>query len=349
MPKIDENLRARHHEAYQGRCREIVFNVFPPTVRHGISYWEAANRPEKALERGLRLLEGRRGVVTDWVPVIANPYGDMLVPDLFGARIAEVPGVDSKPMCYPCVDSPAEALSHPPSSLDTSWVDRARKTLSFLAEQAPDDVYILAPSMYCPLDYALNMRGGNFLMEMLLEPGAAADFLRLIGDLTIRLILDFKRLLGEPEKEMVTIRGHCFPGIRLACDSMVNLSPQMIEEFMFPALERFAETLGPVLVHCCTEPSEAGHVFSPLEICPAVLGFDSWQGVEFHEQRGWLTGPRKLSIAADFSVEHRPRKEELEDLGPAGSHVNGGRGLLLSTLASSARTATEIAETWQLS
>jgi len=349
MFKIDENLRARHHAAYQGRSGEIVYNVFPPPVRHRISHWEAANRPEKALERGLELLEGRRGTVADWVPVIANPYGDMLVPDLFGAKITEVPGLDSKPMCYPCVESTAGALRHPPASLDTPWVEQARRTLSYLAGQVPDDVYILAPSMYCPLDYALNLRGGDFLMEMLLEPRAAADFLSLISDLTIRLILDFKRLLGEPEKEMVTIRGHYFPGIRLACDSVVNLSPRMIEEFMFPAMERFADTLGPVLVHCCTEPAEAGHVFSTMEKCPAVLGFDSWQGVEFHQQRGWLAGPRKLSIAADFSAEQWPRKEELEYLCPVGSHAGGGRGLLLSTLASSARMAADIVETWQLS
>ena len=349
MQKIDENIRARHHAAYRGSSREIPLNVFPPLLPHEISLWEAANHPEKALERGLHLLDGRRGVVADWIPVIANPYGDILVPDLFGARITEVPGLNSKPMCYPCVDSLDKALEHPPVTLDTPWVDQARKTLSFLAEQTPDDVYILTPSMYCPLDFALNMRGGDFLMEMLLEPGKAMDFLMLLTDLTIRLILDFKRLLGEPEKEMVTIRGHCFPGIRLASDSMVNLSPQMIEEFMFPALERFAETLGPVLVHCCTEPSEAGHVFSTVEKCPVVLGFDSWQGVEFHQQRGWLQRPRKISIAADFAAEQWPRKEELESLCPVGAHVNGGRGALLSTLTSSARVAADIVDAWQLS
>ena len=79
MPKIDENIRARHHAAYQGRSREIPLNIFPPLLPHEISLWEAANQPEKALERGLKLLEGRRGVVADWIPVIANPYGDILV------------------------------------------------------------------------------------------------------------------------------------------------------------------------------------------------------------------------------------------------------------------------------
>ncbi|MBN2290760.1 MAG: hypothetical protein JXQ83_15605, partial [Candidatus Glassbacteria bacterium] len=122
MAKIDKNIRARHHAAYLGRSAEVPLNIFPPPAAHGISLWEAANLPGKALERGLRLLEGRRGVVADWVPVIANPYGDILVPDLFGARITEVPGLDSKPMCYPCVESTAAALRKPPSRLDTPWV-----------------------------------------------------------------------------------------------------------------------------------------------------------------------------------------------------------------------------------
>jgi hypothetical protein len=348
MPKIDDKIRNLHHEAYLGRCREIPLNIFPPPVKHEISLWEAANDPGKALDRGLVMLEGRHGTVAGWIPVIANPYGDILVPDLFGARTTEVPGLDSKPMCYPCVDSLSEALRHPPKSLDTHWVEQARRTLSYLGEQAPEDVYVLAPSMYCPLDYALNMRGGDFLMEMLLEPRAAYDFLSLLTELTIELIQEFKRLLNEPEREMVTIRGHCFPGIRLACDSVVNLSPQMIEEFMFPLFERFEKAFGPVLVHCCTEPAEAGHVFSTVEKCPAVMGFDSWQGVEFHQQRGWLAGPRRLSIAADFRVEQWPRKEELESLCQVGAHSEGGRGLLLSTLASSSQMAADIVEAWQL-
>ncbi len=201
-----------------------------------------------------------------------------------------------------------------------------------------------------PLDYAVMMRGGDFYMDLILEPRLAAQFMEIIADVTISTIKIFKKELSEPLCKQTTIRGFHFPGIRLTGDAVVNLSPDLIRKFMFPIYDKFARELGEVMLHYCTSPAPSGHVIPVLIESGSVRCVDNWHGYRSFfgpDKKGYLqtkisfctdlepasiTPPQKLLFGDDEFFTSVPRK--------------GGRGIAATVTVSDIEEGRELYSRW---
>ena len=343
-----ETIRQRNRDAFLAESDYIPLKIMVPNPDlPKINRWEITMEPDKALEFGLAETRYCRELSTDWFPYLTTYYQDILIPGLFGAELFD--GFkDKNPMPKPCFEDIQEVDRFQLEDMDTRspLMEQALDFHRTLLSQVPEDLEVTAPAVTSPLDYAVNMRGGDFFVDMVIEPERAKRFLALITELIIQKIRLFKDVSNEPDDEYLTNRGLFLPGIRVACDSMVNLSPAMIEEFMSPFFIRMAEEFTRVLVHYCTTPAPSGHVIGVLKKCPGVFGVDNWQGYRTlfkAEDEEMLQD--QLTVLTDIPADKL--WEELETPFFKDVKRKGGRGLIVSTTANTVDEGKCLYDQWQ--
>jgi hypothetical protein len=200
------------------------------------------------------------------------------------------------------------------------------------------------------------------------EPELVLRLLDVITDAFIRVQIHFKNLLEEPLREKVSYLGIALPGIRVAADALVNLSPAWIRRFCYPVFEKLAGSFGGVLVHYCPSPSARYyHVMKPVLECPHVLGVCTSGGVDYFEDE---RNPLRLSEGKTLVGECDLRLDDGAVAASASTNVNqfrmrragefaawlssdfmrlsfeGRRGLILRTAVSSVEEGRRLYELW---
>ena len=342
------NVKKRlHHDVFTGKTDYIPLVIKIPTAGSGITYWEAMNDPEKALQMQICGYGPQKEIESDFVPFAESNFLECLIPSLFGATAYEAPGggIDVKPI-FADVEE-LEKLEVP--NLMGGMMPQAIEHLTYIKENAPDWLVPQISRMLSPLDAAVVMRGGDFYLDMAMEPELAAHFLDVLTETLIGVVKILKGVIGEPLTEQVTVRGLYFPGIRLTNDAIVNVSPAMIQELYFPCLKRFKEVFGHVMLHYCCTPAPSGHVLPALLNCDYVDAVDNWQGYKtfFNKEEDMLQD--KIAICTDLPFETLMNFEEYAEKVPFFSQVRrkGGRGLTISTTAPSEEEARRLWRKWQ--
>jgi len=348
MRRIDR-IKEMHTKAFLGETDYIPLTIkVEDSDTKQFSAWDIVMNHELALEVGLDELKLYKQVNSDWVPNIdiTNSYQDILVPSMFGAKLFNAK--DFYPMPVPCINDIKQIRDYSLENINiyTPLMEQAIKHFDFLRLRVSEDIEVLAPTVTSPLDYAINMRGGDFYIDMLIQSEISQNFLMLLTELIIKEIKIFKEIAGEPNDSYITKRGLHFPGIRIACDSIVNLSPTMIQEFIFPVFKRLSQEFKRVLVHFCTSPAPSTHVLPTLMKCPYVTGVDNWQGYRtFFDDGGIDLLQEKLSICTDIPQDKLD--EELKAPFFTQAKRRGGRGLFVSTSVSSINEGKELYHKWQ--
>lgn len=343
-----KTIKQRNREAFLAESDYIPLKIFilNPDLPN-INRWEITMEPAKSLEFGLAENKYNRQLSTDWFPYLTTYYQDIIIPSLFGAELFEEYKAQN-PMPNPCFENieQTDQFELDTMNIHMPLMDQALEHHRSLLDQVPDDIKVTAPTVTSPLDYAVNMLGGNFFMDMVTQPERVKRFLALITELIIKKIRLFKEISNEPDTEYITNRGLFLPGIRVACDSMVNLSPDMIEEFITPFFQRMAEEFTHVLVHYCTTPTPSGHVFDVLRNCPGIIGVDNWQGYRtFFTSQNERMLQDKLTILTDIPADML--WQELETPFFKDVKRKGGRGLIVSTVVSTVEEGQLLYDQWQ--
>jgi hypothetical protein len=159
--------------------------------------------------------------------------------------------------------------------VDGKMVDRTLESARRVARALPDDWHVSFPAAASPWDLGQILLGEAFLMELILAPDKSLEFLETLADLYVALNRRVLDVLAEEGKRYVTNRGIPFPGFRVPSDAIVNLSPELIEQFVLPVAERLRDGLGDLCLHYCTEPAPSGHVLPALLKTDAVLAVDN--------------------------------------------------------------------------
>ena len=270
---------------------------------------------------------------SDSIPIIESNFLECLVPSLFGAEPYESPGgmADVRPV-FDDVEQLAD-LQIP--DIFGGIMEQTIRHLEYMIKNAPEPFEVCMSRFMSPLDYAVVMRGGDFYMDLLLEPELAVEFMNKIADVSIACIKYFRNMLGYNDSDgQITVRGFYFPGIRLSGDAIVNLSPATIKEVMYPIYKRFADEFGALMLHYCCTPAPSGHVLPALLDGCGITCVDNWQGYPtfFNENRDGLLQD-KIGICTDLdkSVVADPERlfAEHELFGKV--QRKGGRPLTVST------------------
>lgn len=248
---------------------------------YSINLWDYYLDHRAMLAHELEKAGAVKAIGSDAIPCVAPRFDPVVLPSMFGARVVNVGG---RPMIAPFLAGPGEIERLRAPDVESGIVPVVIGALRYFLGNTPDDIVVLTPPELDPFDAALLMCGSELFTLMNDEPALVARLLELITEAFIRVQLLFKRLLDEPEREKVSYLGIAMPGIRVAADALVNLSPAAIARFCYPVFDQLARAFGGVLVHYCPSPSQRYyHVMKPVLECPHVLGVCTSGGVDYFE------------------------------------------------------------------
>lgn len=365
LPSCCQAAAVRHGEMFAGRGTYVPLGL---SLRNAFSInrFEYLHDPEALLANELAKASAQAAIGSDIVPCLVVRHDPVVLPLLFGGEVANVGG---RPMFEPFLPD-LESLPLAVPSLDAGIASQVYRTLEFFRSRAPAGMFVCKPPQLDPFDAALLMRGSDLLLEMVEQPAAVERLLRVVTEAFVALETRFKSIVGEPRHQSVTYLGTVIPGVRVAADSLVNLSPEMIRRFCFPIFERLAREFGGVLVHYCPSPVlKYYHVLATLCECPSVIGIDTSGGIDYfdHPDNPARLDPR-LTQVADCALRRTETPSNVPDRHPninrftvrpwAGvpawlggdymtRHRTQGRGVVLRATVDSIEEGRELLELWR--
>lgn len=182
-------------------------------------------------------------------------------------------------------------------TLEGEVIDQLFQTLKSAIDSLPAGFGLSFPPSASPFDLAqILMPADKFMVSLLTEPEATAQFLNNLTDLGIELTSKIRKKLEDTVSQNITNRGVPFAGLRLPSDSIVNLSPD---------LSRYAEAFGPLSSMHSANTSE---VKSPSLLLAQVCEmFPRSRSVVF--QVVFIGNNRDLFTRNTFSRSDRFRRE----------------------------------------
>jgi len=342
------DLKQLHYDVMAGKTDYIplIINIDREDAI-AVSSWEATFNPQKFAEAAAHNRSLELEFPTDRIVTIESNFTETLIPCMFGAVPCEMPGGNIYSRTI--VDSLDEAEE---LEIDIEPLKRAEAHLKIVKANVPDNLNVAITRFMSPLDNAVNIRGTDFYMDLYLEPERSRDFLNRIAVVTIYALKYLKNAVDEDYKEHITSnrRGIYIKGTRLSSDSIVTLSPKMLEDFILPLFKMFHVELGGLFVHYCTTPFPSGHVLPVFAKNPGIVdGMDNWQGYKsfFNDK---MDGVLQDKVSMSFDVEFE-QAYDIENLmrQPLFSDVkrDGGRGIFVSTQTKSLEDAKRLYDRWQ--
>jgi hypothetical protein len=320
-----------------------------PTCPPGPSREELVTDTAAAVVRAAESKAPKVAAETDWLPSVCIAwYQNTAVPSAFGAGVAPVEG--AFPIARPVFRTVDEAAAAGKPDLDTQVISEMLQTVETAVRSLPEGFFLSFPATVSPLDLAqLLVPAEEFFVALLAEPEAAGTFLLNLTDMCIEVQRMVDERLPAPVAGHLTCRGMYFPGLRLPCDSIVNLSPAAIREFVLPVLERFGPVFGQLCLHVCTAPAPAGHVLPVLLEFEAVAAVDNWQGPDvFIGDDAPASEQSQIAIITDVDLSGEAEMDAFLSRAPVRDVPRqGGRGLAVHTRADSVDEARRIYASWR--
>lgn len=345
---MSEDLRELYTSVFRGETERIPMIVMPPCGPMP-SGPELASDTANAVRRAAESLRPKVDVGADWIPAInIGWYQGIVVPSLFGARLAFPDG--SEPIAEPLFASMQEALDAGIPPIRGAVVDEMLRTVAKAVASLPDGFELSFPATASPFDLAqLLLPGEEFLIATLMEPDAVRVFLDNLTNLCWGVFDLVEAEMGRKRRGHVTNRGVYFPGLRLPCDAIVNLSPDLIRNLVLPVLSDFGRRYGALCVHYCTAPAPSAHVLPILSECDCVAAVDNWQGPDvFLGDDAPARLQSKVAVIMDVDLSSSDKMAEFLDWEPVRDIPRqGGRGLVVSITCDSVQRGREIYSEWR--
>lgn len=260
----------------------------------GIHYGTADFLP-KLFEKQMENINRSINLGSDFIPVIPIlNYGTGIAASLLGADIslansnypdALALGFNVKPILHSL-----DSLNILQTNRDNIFYENLIAHYKYYTEHVPEGIAVCG-SPEDPFDVAYYLRGNDLFYDLTDDPEGVHELL----DLCTRLVI-------QTETELRTLAGHCvdgimqpapsaeglwFDGFRIAGDTLIMLSEDMIKEFVVPCYKKMAQAFGCKLyVHFCSvDPSAGKQVLNAFLDCEEVAGLSTQFGLELMESR----------------------------------------------------------------
>ena len=319
-PRRFEGVARLHADAFKWRRRgRIPLGIHVVNAKHAaaLDYGEWL-RPAPFFDFQVKVLRDTLAVGSDLLPAVAiNHLGDAVLTSMFGAEMvmpekggATLQEVGPTPMAVFSNIEEVASLEMPRP--DAGLLPEVRRMVRYYRERLPAWVHLVAPMPTGPTSAAMLLRGSDLLLDMIEQPDLCRKLITLCARLQAEVELDLRKLAGASAASHVSNFGILGTGLRLGEDTIVNLSPDMINAFCVPA---FAEVNrlcpGRGHIHFCSLPhSRFRHVYRALVDAPEVAVVSSQFGFEYYarhvdELRGRLAvesfyGDAYDSVCAEY-------------------------------------------------
>jgi len=240
-------------------------------------YRERFYNPEKMWESEMARARGVLDWPTDGIPTVRPNLGVIFIPAMAGMSF------DIRPDHMPW---PGKHLT-PEQIRSSRDVDVTQTELMQLAvefyqihrENSDGEILAYQPDNQGIFDIAHLMYGDEIFLDIVTEEKKpwVEELLEISFDLMVRASVHVKKLIGEATDEMA--HGHatqqgvvfCDAGLRISEDSPTMISPQLIDQFVIPPIERCGEHFGGIFMHYC---GKHDYLFERLCRCECVRAID---------------------------------------------------------------------------
>ena len=313
MIKNPEYIIARHKQFFEDGERNFLLGLFVRHKESNIFSWqEMLDSPEKALRERLNALSLTLQIDSDILPPIMHNRMLWPVASMFGAPMETVNG---NAWVLPVIKDIHMVWDMHLPSLTSGYMPKVIEALQYFKDHAPPSMPITPPSEHGPLNIATMLRGKEFFTDIYDHPIEVHRLLDMVTETILAVERCYKDVLGEPQRYRLTKTGYFVSGIRLAIDSNINISPEMIEQFEMPYLSRIADEFGNLAVHYCGVDSAPGyHLARTLAKYEFITALDTQIPVYFsHDPTSWERDRPKLvaicesSRLEDFILTHLER------------------------------------------
>ncbi|HEX9027915.1 MAG TPA: uroporphyrinogen decarboxylase family protein, partial [Anaerolineales bacterium] len=207
--------------------------------------------PRKFLRAQLEEIQGQLALQGDFVPALTPTIGVVGIPSAFGCPV--VWQEKDFPTVRPCIREPEEIADLQLPDLRAGELGRILDYTRFFREETGGQLPIRLTDIQGPLDNASLMMGhNNFLLATRTHPDLVHQLLQKITDLTIALVREQRRLVGDgfvPALFQPWIPDGW--GISISNDDSVMISARTMAEFGVPYFNQLSDAFGGIYIHSC--------------------------------------------------------------------------------------------------
>lgn len=311
-------IKQLHLDAFAWRAQRIPFGIWVVDNNKFITI--NINDPDfdkKFFERQMEILEDTLIVASDLIPVLGiTNYGIAPIPSLFGAPLlATSNNVDLIEETGYWVEPIIKGIQDIDKLIKQKYsmhlMDGIEQHLRFYQEHKPNEVWI-SNSLDGPFSVAELLRGPALYTDLYDDPQFVHALLGLCTNAIIenehrlRTLLHYENVIPFP-----TYFGIWAPALRFGDDSIINLSEEMICEFVLPYYEKISKEFNcPLLIHFCSVQQPVGEqILKAFVNSDAIVGISSQLGFELYD--AWEEKIRgKLTIECGYGngVEYGSKK-----------------------------------------
>ena len=261
---------------------------------NGICYDEPDFLP-RLFDRQMDNLQKSIALGSDYIPTlpILN-YGTGIVASLLGAKISlankNYPIALGLGFNIMPVITSLESIGKLRANKDNPFYEKLLAHYNYYIKHAPEGIAVCG-SPEDPFDVAHVLRGNDLFLDMVDDPERTHELLDLCTQLVIDTEIELRTLTGQFKDGIMqpspSIDGLWMEGFRIAGDSLIMISREMIHEFVIPCYEKMSRAFGCKLyVHFCSTKSLDGEqLLNAFLDCDVVVGLSTQFGLELMEKR----------------------------------------------------------------
>ena len=275
----------KHKAFWEGKGPSLI--LIPPSrdmneiwqvqIYNTSEYKERFYNPEKMwgaeMERARPVLDWP----SDGIPTVRPNLGVIFVPTMAGQSYEIREG--QMPWCGEPLGPEQIRASRNVDVTQTELMRLAAEFYRIHSERGDGEVAAYQPDTQGVFDIAHLIYGNAIFYDIMDEKktGWIDELLEICLDLMVRAVRYVKELIGEEKTSMIhghgTEQGVYFPnaGLRISEDSPAMISPELIDRFVIPHIERCAEEFGGVFMHYCGRHE---YFFERLCRCKGVQAID---------------------------------------------------------------------------
>jgi len=260
-------------EAFNFKNKDLPIIQMVDELKEGYSFGVMRYDRKKMLDQQLANMEKIIKAKTDFIPFLEPWHSMGVYASAFGCEIKWYD--DKDPDTLPAINDPKEVYNLKPDLENSKLMQMTLDTIKYFQDKVGTTIPISICDPNGPLLCAsLVLKTDMFFMGLMLNKKE----LHHLIDLTTKVFIEFT----ERQLDMLknpALPGHNYvysssaKGLCISVDNLAQISPEIIEEFSVPALEKIASRFDGVYVHSC------GNWMNNID---TVLKIKGLKGLNFH-------------------------------------------------------------------
>ncbi len=232
---------------------------------------EAFNDKDAMLFSQLRMTLGVINSKSDAVPSIRVNFGTAVLLSCFGLEQQIFP--DKMPWLKDHLSKQEIADIQPEDISFKGSFARALEMMTYMQEKIGDRIPVYCLDTQGPFDLAHLLFGDDIFLALYDDPDFVHHLLKICTTLNIKAHEAMKTINGERPNQQYHGNGLYAEtmGVRICEDTTVMLSPEMIEIFSVPYIQKVADHFGGAWVHYC---GRNDHLTESICAIPSVRGIN---------------------------------------------------------------------------